>query len=137
MLVLNVTGGDVFEFSPVYSLAGQIYGSFADAYRRNVWLFLAADINGVYFLNTETQANPAASTGRVAGLEFACGASTGTVSSGTLSPDFSATCLTPADDGPVDTNGTAGLSNVGTWEFRVDDGALTSSTFNGMRVVPD
>ena len=66
--------------------------------------------------------------------------STGTAESGTLSRDFSAICLAPAPevDGPVDTNGTAGLSHYfGSWGFSVDGDALTSSTFNGMRVVPD
>jgi hypothetical protein len=140
VLTLDVTGREAFEFRPVASAPGQIYGSFADAYRRNIWLFLGADANGVYFLNTETQAAPdAAPTGPVAGLEYACGAITGTASTGTLLPDFSsATCLIPADDGPVDTNGTSGLSNfVGSWSFSVEGDALTSSTFSGMRVVPD
>jgi len=140
VLALDVTGGDALEFRPVFSAAGQIYGSFADVYRRNFWLFLGADANNVYFLNTETQADPnAGPTTRVAGLEYACGALNGTASSGTMSRDFSsATCLTPVDGGPVDTNGTAGLSHfVGSWEFSVNGDALTSSTFSGMRVVPD
>jgi hypothetical protein len=139
LLALDVAGGDAVEFSPVFSAAGQIYGSFADAYRRNFWLFLGADANGVYFLNTETQADPRAPpTARVAGLEYACGTINGTASSGTLTRDFSATCFTPVDDGPVDTNGTSGLSHyVGSWEFNVVGDVLTSSTFDGVRVVPD
>jgi hypothetical protein len=137
VLSLDVAGREVFEFTPVASTGGQIFGSFADAYRRNFWLFLEADANNVYFLNTETQADPnAAPTGRVAGVEFACGAISGTPSSGTLLRDFSASCLLPADDGPVDTNGTAGLSHfAGPWAFNVDQDALTSSTFSGTRVI--
>jgi hypothetical protein len=139
VLTLDVTGDDAIQLSPVVSAAGQIYGSFTDAYRRNIWLFLEAGVNGVYFLNTETQASPdAPPTARVAGVEYACGALNGTASIGTLSPDFSATCLIPADDGPVDTNGTSGLSHyIGSWQFSVSGDALTSSTFSGTRVVPE
>ena len=93
----------------------------------------------MYFLDTETQADPAATSGRVAGLEYACGLIIGTAASGTLAPDFGATCLAPAPaiDGPIDTNGTSGLSHYGgTWAFSVDGDTLTSSTFNGRRVVP-
>lgn len=142
--VLSLTlssGGDVLFLVPVLSIPGQLFGSFADAYHRNFWLFLQASGGGVNFLNTETQADPGAtSLDRVAGLEYACGALAGSPAGGTLSPDFSATCLAPAPgaDGPVDTNGTAGLSNhAGAWEFSVVGDALTSSTFNGTRIVPD
>ena len=140
-LTLTLSRGGTLDFSPVPSTPGQIYGSFADAYRRNFWLFLQADaVGGVYFLNTETQADSnAAPTGRVAGVEYACGAILGTASSGILSSDFSAFCLAPAPgiDGPVDTNGTSGLSNYsGAWVFSVAGDTLTSSTFHGIRVVP-
>ena len=141
ILSLTVSGGDVVFLVPVPSIPGQLFGSFADAYHRNFWLFLQASGGGVHFLDTETQADPAAaSTDRVAGLEYACAVLAGSPDAGTLSPDFGATCLAPAPgaDGPVDTNGTAGLSShTGAWEFSVAGDALTGSTFNGTRIVPD
>lgn len=141
VLSLTVSGGDVVFLTPVPSIPGQLFGSFADAYHRNFWLFLQASGGGVHFLDTETQADPAATANdRVAGLEYACGALAGSPAGGTLSPDFGASCLAPAPgaDGPVDTNGTAGLSNhTGAWEFSVAGDALTGSTFNGTRIVPD
>jgi hypothetical protein len=140
ILTLDVSGRDTLLLEPVTSVPGMLYGSFTDAYRRNVWLFLDDGLGGVHFLNTETQADPAATSGRVAGIEYACGTLSGTAASGTLARDFGATCLAPAPavDGPVDTNGTSGLSHyAGTWAFSVEGDALTSSTFNGRRVVPD
>jgi hypothetical protein len=140
VLTLDVSGRDTLQLTPVLSIPGTLYGSFTDAYRRNVWVFLEAGLGSVHFLNTETQAGPAATPGRMNGIEYACAAINGTPVSGTLTPDFGATCLAPAPevDGPIDTNGTSGLSHhVGPWEFSVDGDALTSSTFNGTRVVPN
>jgi hypothetical protein len=55
-------------------------------------------------------------------------------------PDFSATCVAPApdNDGPIDTNGAAGLSGqAGAWVFAVAGDTLTSGTFRGQRVAPN
>lgn len=121
------------DFAPVASSSGQLHGSFADLYRKNVWLFLDAGAGDVHFFNAETQ-------GPEPGIELACGAINGTPASGTLNRDFSSFCQAPAPggNGPVDTNGPGGLSGFfGSWEFDVSGDALDTSSFDGTRVIPN
>ncbi|HET7204276.1 MAG TPA: hypothetical protein VFI92_13000 [Steroidobacteraceae bacterium] len=143
---LTVFGGGLLELVPVESKGGDIYGSFADAYHRNFWVFTAADgdDNGdaLHFFNTQTQADEGAtSQGYQAGVEYACGTIVeGSPSGGTLSTDLGAACQAPAPgtDGPVDTNGTSGLSHAsGSWSFDIQGDELISPTFRGRRVEPN
>jgi hypothetical protein len=139
-LTLTLTNGSgQLVLVPVVSSAGEIFGSFADRYHRNFWLFADADGGGgVYFLNTETQAD--ATSGHDAGVEYACGTITGKAA-GTLDPDFNhGHCNPPAPhhDGAVDTNGTSGLSDLtAPWSFNVLIDTLSSSTFDGTRITPN
>jgi hypothetical protein len=141
VLSLTVPGRAAFDIVPVESTTGHIIGSFSDAYRKSFWVFLPAGGSDIYFFIAETQSDTApTSQGHVAGVEYACGRITGTTASGTLERIFSAVCLAPAPgiDGPVDTNGTAGLSHVtGSWSFAVSGDSLETTTFNGFRLVPN
>jgi hypothetical protein len=113
VLTLAVAGGaQTFDLVPVDSASGQIKGGWAFPYHKNFAVFLPAGGSNLYYMITETQADTApTSTGYLAGFEYACASFTG----GTLTPDLTATCQAPAPsvNGPVDTNGTSGLSNAG------------------------
>lgn len=142
VMTLTISGSDQLDFVPVESTAGTVFGSFADPYHRNFWLFLSAGGDSVYFFNTQTQADSGStSLGFDAGVEFACGDIDGTTIIGRLDPEFdrdSCQIPFPEDDDPVDTNGTSGLSHLaGPWNFSVILDTLSSSTFDGRRIVPN
>jgi hypothetical protein len=141
ILTLTIPGEDPIDLVPVQSTTGEIYGSFADRYHKNFWVFVPQGGADLISFNTQTQADvEPTSLGHEAGIEYACGTITGTAASGTLDPDFGdGGCDAPAlDHGPVDTNGTSGLSHVaGSWSFDVDVDALSTTTFDGTRVTPN
>jgi hypothetical protein len=130
-----------FDLVPVDSTTGQIFGSFADRYHRNFWLFTDAGGGDVYFFDTETQAGTGVASGHDTGIEYACGSLSGTPSAGTVGPDFGhGHCRPPAPhhDDAVDTNGSSGLSNLSApWNFNVAVDTLSSPTFGGTRIRPD
>jgi hypothetical protein len=136
--LLALAAGGLVELAPVESRSDRIWGSFADVYQKNVWVFVDAGDDVLLYFNTQTQGST--SLGYSAGVEYACGTIVGSGEEGLLTPDLTATCLAPAPGiaGPVDTNGTAGLSHhAGAWSFRVNNDDLTSSTFRGFRVERD
>ena len=145
--LLTLSAGGFVTLEPVESRGDRIWGSFADAYRKNVWVFVHLDddddddVEAALYFNTQTQAVPGStSLGYAAGIEYACGTIVGSGEEGLLSPDLAATCLAPAPGtvGPVDTNGTAGLSHhAGAWGFRVNNDELIAPTFHGFRVERD
>lgn len=142
VMTLTIAGGDQLDFVPVEATAGTLFGSFADPYHRSFWLFLSAGGDSVYFFNTQTQTDyGSTSLGFDAGVEFACGDIDGTTIIGRLDPEFdrdSCQIPFPDDDDPVDTNGTSGLSHLAApWNFSVIVDTLTSSTFDGSRIVPN
>jgi hypothetical protein len=136
-----VTLGGFLQLVPVESRGNRIEGSFADAYHRQFWVFSEVDDDddALYLFNVQTQAEEGAnSQGHRAGVEYGCGTIVdGSTSGGTLVPELGASCQAPAPvtDGPVDTNGTYGLSHVsGGWVFDIDGDELLSSTFRGFRL---
>jgi hypothetical protein len=136
--LLALTAGGLVELAPVESRNDRIWGSFADVYQKDVWVFVDAGDDVLLYFNTQTQSST--SLGYAAGVEYACGTILGSGEEGLLSPDLTATCLAPAPGiaGPVDTNGTAGLSHhAGPWSFRVNNDDLISPTFQGFRVERD
>jgi hypothetical protein len=138
--LLSLLAGGLVELTPVESLRDALWGSFADAYRRNVWVFLRTEDGGgdeqpILYFNIQTQG--ASALGRAVGIEYACATMRGGDHQGELVPNLTATCLAPAPftNGPVDTNGTAGLSQVsGAWAFHAHRDDLTTPTFRGFRV---
>jgi hypothetical protein len=138
--LLALSAGGFVELAPVESRGDRIWGSFADVYQKNVWVFVQPDgddddDDALLYFNTQTQGST--SLGYVAGVEYACGTIAGSGEEGLLSPNLPGTCLAPAPGtaGPVDTNGTAGLSHhAGAWSYRVDRDELASTTFQGFRV---
>jgi hypothetical protein len=116
VLTLTLPGGaGQFDLVPVASTSGQLIGSWGNAYHKSFFAFLPAGGNNVYSFFANTQADTApTSTGQEAGIEYACG-SASALTGGTYTPDFNpATCRAPAPavDGPVDTDGTGGLSSA-------------------------
>jgi hypothetical protein len=141
VLTLTVAGGGpTFDLVPVASTSGQIVGSWAFPYHKNFAVFLPAGSNNLYYMITETQEDTApTSTGQLAGFEYAC-ASVTALTGGTLTPDLSATCQAPAPDvdGPVDTNGTSGLSNAGgSVPVTINVDTLTSDALVFTRIKPN
>jgi hypothetical protein len=141
--LLMVPSRGLFELEAVESRNNQLYGSFADAYHRNVWVFVGAgddddDEDELYVFNTQTQAGAGSTAqGRQSGVEYVCAELTGSSDNGALTPDFSDDCDAPApgEDGPVDTSGAAGLSHLsGAWPFAIGGDVITSPTFRGIRV---
>lgn len=126
-----VTSAGAVDLVPVDpSTSGQIVGSWGDKYHKSFVAFLSAGGNNLYTFFAESQADTAGptDTGQLAGIEYACG-STSALTGGNLTPDFTATCQAPAPDtdGPVDTNGTAELSNAGSpIPFTVNADSLTT-----------
>lgn len=117
VLTLTLPGdAGQFDLVPVASTTGQIIGSWGNPHHKAFFVFLPAGGNNLYSFFAETQADTApTSTGREAGIEYACGSVTA-LTGGTYTADFNpATCQAPApsQDGPVDTNGTAGISGAG------------------------
>ena len=117
VLTLTLPGGaGQFDLVPVASTSGQLVGSWGNSYHKTFFVFLPAGGNSVYSFYAVSQADSGAtSTGQEAGLEYACGSATA-LTGGTYTPDFNpATCQAPAPavNGPVDTNGTGGLSSLG------------------------
>jgi len=140
VLTLTLAGGaGQFDLVPVASTTGQIIGSWANAYHKNFAVFLPAAGNALYYLITETQQDTAPTdAGQLAGLEYACATVT-TLTGGTLTADLSAACQAPAPttNGPVDTNGTSGLSNAGgPVSFTVNVDTLTASPQVFTRIKP-
>ena len=140
-----VTLGGLLQLAPVESQGNRIDGSFADAYHRQFWVFSEVDDDddddddALYVFNAQTQADEGAtSQGSQAGVEYGCGTIIdGSTSGGTLVSALDASCQAPAPvtDGPVDTNGTYGLSHVsGGWVFDIDGDELLSPTFRGFRL---
>ena len=137
-----VTLGGFLQLTPVESSGNRIQGSFADAYHRQFWVFSEVDDDddaALHFFDAQTQADEGAtSQGHQAGVEYGCGTIVdGSTSGGTLSADLGGSCQAPAPgtDGPVDTNGTYGLSHVsGGWVFDIDGDELLSPTFRGLRL---
>jgi len=140
VLTLTVPNAGQFDLVPVDSVAGQIIGGWSNQYHKNFALFLPAAGNSLYYFITETQQdNAPTSTGQLAGFEYACGTVTA-MTGGTLSADLTAACQAPAPStaGPVDTNGTAGLSNAGgPVSFTVSSDTLTSGDTVLTRVKPN
>jgi len=142
VLTLTLAGGaGQFDLVPVASTSGQIVGSWSNAYHKNFALFLPAGGNSLYYFITETQADTApTSAGQLAGFEYACGTVTAPTG-GTLTADLSSTtCQAPAPsvNGPVDTNGTSGLSNAGgPVSFTINVDTLTSGDLVLTRVKPN
>jgi hypothetical protein len=137
MLLLTLTGGGLVELKPIESRRDALWGSFADAYRRNVWVFTRTgdDEQAIFYFNVHTQRSD--SLGHAPGIEYACATLQGGDHQGELTPDLTATCAAPAPgvNGPVDTNGAAGLSGVsGPWPFHAHRDELTTPTFHGFRV---
>lgn len=141
MLLLTLTGGGLVELTPVESRRDALWGSFADVYRRNVWVFTSTGDDGdddeqaILYFNVHTQGST--SLGHAVGIEYACATLQGNDHRGELAPDLSADCTAPAPvvNGPVDTNGAAGLSQVsGAWPFHAHRDELTTTTFHGFRV---
>jgi hypothetical protein len=131
--LIALSAGGLVELAKVESRGGEIWGSFADAYQRNVWVFASSDDDDeeIRYFYTHTQAGAGS-----AGVEYAC-ATTTDDKEGIVFPDLTTNCFVPApgSNGPVDTNGTAGLSHVsGAWTFRVDGDQLLTPTFRGFRV---
>jgi len=115
VLTLAVSGGPTFDLVPVESTTGEIGGSWAFPYEKNFAAFQSPAGNNFFYMITETQQdNAPTSAGYLAGFEYACAFVTA-LTGGTLTPDLTATCQAPAPsvNGPVDTNGTSGLSNAG------------------------
>ena len=116
VLTLTLPGGaGQFDLVPVASTTSQIVGSWGNKYQKVFFVFLPAGGNNLYSFFAVTQEDTApTSTGQLAGIEYACG-SASALTGGTYTPDFSAACQAPAPavNGPVDTNGSAGLSNLG------------------------
>lgn len=136
MYLLSLSAGGIVELAQVESRGGEIWGSFADAYQRNVWVFTGRDDDddddALWYFHTQTQVG----AGRSAGVEYACATITDD-KEGAIFPDLTADCFAPAprSSGPIDTNGTAGLSHVaGAWTFRVDGDQLLTPTFRGFRI---
>jgi hypothetical protein len=141
VLTLALTGGaGTFNLVPVASTSGQIVGSWANAYHKNFAVFLPAGGNALYYMITETQADTApTSAGQLAGFEYACATVTA-LTGGTLTADLTATCQAPAPsvNGPVDTNGTSGLSSAGgPVSFTVNVDTLTASPQAFSRIKPN
>jgi hypothetical protein len=143
LYLLSLSAGGLVELAPVDSRRDEIWGSFADAYQRNVWVFTRGgdgddDDDSLLYFDTQTQAS--ASVGYAEGVEYGCATVLGSEEQGALAPDLAASCLAPAPvtSGPVDTNGAAGLSGfTGIWSFQVDRDELTTPTFHGFRVERD
>jgi hypothetical protein len=141
--LLSLLAGGFVELTPVESRRDELWGSFADPYQKNVWVFRGTgddddDGRGVLFFNTHTQG--ASALGYAAGVEYGCATLLGEEDEGALLPNLTPTCLAPAPvtSGPVDTNGSAGLSAVtGAWSFRVDNDELSTPGFRGFRVERD
>jgi hypothetical protein len=137
-LKLDVPGRGTVELVPVDSKKKQLFGSYADAYERSVWIFTDAGHGSLYVFNVQTQADEGAtSQGYEAGVEYACATLVGSPENGTLLADFTATCQAPApgSNGAVDTNGSSGFSGtVSLWSYQVDGDLLVGSTFRGLRV---
>jgi hypothetical protein len=116
VLTLTLPGGaGQFDLVPVASTAGQVIGSWGNQYHKTFFVFLPAGGTSVYSFFATSQADTGTtSIGQEAGVEYACGSATA-LTGGTYTPDFSVACQVPApgQDGAVDTNGTAGLSNLG------------------------
>ena len=135
MYLLSLSAGGLVELAEVESRGGEIWGSFADVYQRNVWVFTGRgdnDDDALWYFHTQTQAG----AGRSAGVEYACATITDD-KDGAIFPDLTTNCVAPAprSSGPIDTNGTAGLSHVsGAWTFRVDGDQLLTPTFRGVRI---
>jgi len=140
VLTLTLPNSLQFDLVPVESTTGQIVGSWSNAYHKNFAVFLPAGGNSLYYLITETQQdNAPTSTGQLAGFEYACGTVTA-LTGGTLTVDLTATCQAPAPstNGPVDTNGTSGLSSAGgPVPFTINVDTLTSNDTVLSRVKPN
>lgn len=135
--LLSLSAGGVVELRPVESRKVELWGSFADAYRKNVCVFTRTGDESLVYFNTQTQAS--GTIGYAAGVEYGCATLLGD-DEGALVPNLTPTCLVPAPvrSGPVDTNGAAGLSGVtGLWGFDVDDDQVVTPTFRGFRVERD
>ena len=133
--LLSLSAGGIVELTPVESRRDELWGSFADAYQKNVWVFIRTGDESLLYFNTQTQA--AGSVGYAAGVEYGCATLFGDDDEGALVPDLTTTCLAPAPvrSGPIDTNGAAGLSGVtGIWAFEVRNDEIATATFRGFRV---
>ena len=131
---LNSAGG-IVELTPVESSNDKLWGSFADAYQRNVWVFTRTGDESLLYFNTQTQT--AGSAGYASGVEYGCATLLGDDKKGALVADLTPSCLAPAPvrSGPIDTNGAAGLSGVtGIWAFDVTNDEVATATFRGFRV---
>jgi hypothetical protein len=118
VLTLTLPGGaGQFDLVPVASTTGQIVGSWGNKYQKMFFAFLPAGGNNLYSFFAVTQEDTApTSTGQLAGIEYACGSASPALTGGNYTADFNpVTCQAPAPavNGPVDTNGSAGVSNLG------------------------
>lgn len=129
--------GMPIQLVPVASTPAEIVGSWAAPYQKNVAVFLPAADGQVYYLMTETQADPPPlQTGAVAGIEYGC-ATVDTMSSGRLDVDYSNACdaPTPVSAGLRDTNGRSGLRpDYSAVSFNVSGDSMTMNGVEYRRV---
>ena len=131
VLTLTPMGGTPIELVPVASVDGELDGSWADAYRKNIVTFIPAAGGRYYYLFNETQYDaPPIETGIEAGVEYGC-VLTNLPATGNLWVEYYDDCdaPTPEASGPRDTNGRAGLLPL----HRQSDYALVGDvlTLNG------
>ena len=116
--VLTLTpaaGGASIDLTPVPNVDGEIVGSWAAPYQKNMLVFLPTGDSWMHYLMTETQQDYAPyQTGALAGIEYACATQVHSAGGDGLYLDFGEDCLvpTPTTPGARDTNGRGGLSRA-------------------------
>ena len=140
VLTLTPTsGGASIDLTPVPNVDGQIVGSWAAPYQKDVATFLPASENWLHYLMTETQGDLwPLQTGAEVGLEYAC-AAVETPSGGQIQPDIWTTCDIPAPKmpGARDVNGRAGLWPLyGLGSFTVTGDTMTLNGVEYRRIRP-
>jgi hypothetical protein len=140
--VLTLTpagGGAAIDLVPVPSVDGEIVGSWAAPYQKNVAVFLPAGGTWLHYLMTETQTDASrVRTGALAGIEYSC-ALADALAGGRLQPDFSGNCNapTPTTPGARDLNERSGLWPLhGPSSFSVTGDTMTLNDVEYRRVRP-
>ena len=139
--VLTLTpaaGGASIDLTPVPNVDGEIVGSWAAPYQKDVATFLPGGDHWLHYLMTETQGDDwPLQTGAEVGLEYAC-AAVDTLGGGRIQPDVWATCDAPRPGGPGtrDFNGRAGLwpmYDMGTFTVTGDTMTLNGVEYRRIR----